>query len=74
MTTKRISELPKDRHFLDLSETCLYMVRFSLGPFFLEILKKLSTLSTKKSENRSAVFNVLCYFGVLASFESNLHK
>ena len=30
----RISELPTDRHSLDLSESCLYMVHFGLGPFF----------------------------------------
>ena len=29
----RISELPTDRNFLDLSETCLYMVHFTLGIF-----------------------------------------
>ena len=26
--------LPTDRHFLELSETCLYMVHLGLGPFF----------------------------------------
>ena len=34
MTAERIPELPTDRHFLDLSETCLYMVHFGLWPFF----------------------------------------
>ena len=28
-----------DRHFLDMSETCLYMVHFGLEPFFSEIAK-----------------------------------
>ena len=32
--TDRISELPSHRLFLDLSEMCLYMVHFGLGPFF----------------------------------------
>ena len=32
--TDRNPELPTDSHFLDLSETCLYMVHFGLGPFF----------------------------------------
>ena len=39
----RIPELPTGRYFLDLSETCLYMVHFGLGPFFSEIARKLST-------------------------------
>ena len=33
----RISELPTGRYFLDLSETCLYMVHFGLGPFFRKL-------------------------------------
>ena len=33
-TTARIPELPTDRHFLDLSEKCLNVVHFGLGPFF----------------------------------------
>ena len=32
-------ELPSDRHFLDMPETCLYMVHFSLGLFFSKILE-----------------------------------
>ena len=34
-----IDRIPIDRHFLDLSETCLYMVHFGLGPFFLNSQK-----------------------------------
>ena len=41
-TTDRIPEFPTGRHFLHLSETCLYMVHFSLGSFFGN-RKKMST-------------------------------
>ena len=33
-TTDKIPELPTNRHFLELAETCLYMVHFGQGPFF----------------------------------------
>ena len=36
-------ELPTDRHFLELSETCLYMVHLGLGPFFPEVAKIVGT-------------------------------
>ena len=32
-TIDRIPELPTDRHFLEFSETCLYIVHFGLEPF-----------------------------------------
>ena len=35
--TDGIPELPTDRNFLPLSETCLYMVHLGLGPVFLEV-------------------------------------
>ena len=38
-TTDRIPELTTDRHFWELSETCLYMVYFALGLIFSEIRK-----------------------------------
>ena len=45
-----------DRHFLDLSEKCLYMVHFDLGPFF-ENCKKLSTQFHYKNNPRSLVYD-----------------
>ena len=39
----RLPELLIDRHFFDLSETCLYMVHFGLEIFFWEIARRLST-------------------------------
>ena len=31
---RQIPALPTDRQFLDLSETCLYMINFGIGSFF----------------------------------------
>ena len=39
-TTDRIPKLTTDRHFLELSETCFYIVNLGLGPFFPEVAKK----------------------------------
>ena len=38
--TPTIPKLQTGYHFLDLSEMCLYMVHFCLGPFFSKITKK----------------------------------
>ena len=38
-TTDRTPELPTDGHFLDLSETFLYMVHFDLGHFLWKTQK-----------------------------------
>ena len=38
--TDRIPGLPIDRHILNLSETCLYLINFGLEPFFSENCKK----------------------------------
>ena len=38
-TTGRQTELPTDRHFLDLSEMCLYNDHFGLSHFFSKIAK-----------------------------------
>ena len=42
-TTDRIPELPTDRHFLELSETCLYMLHFGV-PNILDISSTLDYL------------------------------
>ena len=38
-TTTRIPKLPTDRHFLELSDMCLYMVHLGLGIFFRKLQK-----------------------------------
>ena len=55
--TDRIPELPIDIHFLDLSETCLYMVHFGLGPFFLKLQNDcLNRFKIKANQNKSRFF------------------
>ena len=48
-TTDRIPKLPTDRHFLELSETCLYMVHQGLGPCLPEVAKIVGTQDYLKS-------------------------
>ena len=43
MTTDRIPKLPADKHFLFLSDSCLFMVHLDLRPLFPEIAKTLET-------------------------------
>ena len=40
MTTDKIPQLPVDRHFLFLYDSCLYMVHSCLGPFFGKLQKQ----------------------------------
>ena len=47
-TTNRIPELPTDIHFLDFSETCLYMCHFGLGSVFSAVAKNCLRRSTVK--------------------------
>ena len=47
-TSDRIPKLPTDRHFLELSKTCLYMVHLGLGPFFRKLQKQWEHRVTEK--------------------------
>ena len=47
----KISKLPTNTHFLDLSETCLYMVHFGLGPFSTIAKNCLHTFTIKVNQN-----------------------
>ena len=49
-TTDRTAELPIDSHFLDLSETYLYMVNFGLGTFFGNRKKYLHRFTMKENQ------------------------
>ena len=39
-TTDRIPKLPTERHFLELSKTCLYMANLGLVPYFRKLQKQ----------------------------------
>ena len=50
--TDRIPELPTDRYyFLELSETCLYMVHFGQGPFFGNRKNRLHRFTIESNQN-----------------------
>ena len=60
--TGRISELPTDRHFLDLSETCLYMVHLRLEHFFPKFLSIKSIYFFVNNVKKSTKITFTCFW------------
>ena len=57
--------MTRDRHFLDLSETCLYIVHFYLGPFLRKSQTKYCSHSFTINVNQKwAVVEILFRFNI----------